>query len=172
MLRNLQQSLDETIGHPRRNTGYAGSNNSSALLLPGLLFSLPPLPALVSLSLSLTPSFSTSYSLSLLSIFCLYLLYISSLFLFVNISPRFHALFIPTMIVDNVVESENNIGVVASLYCDVVTMYLCRFGGVTIVEAGVIVNAMIKTIMITIAEIVWHCCASLIRICALSKRVP
>lgn len=89
-----------------------------------------------------------------------------------NISPRFHALFIPTMIVDNVVESENNIGVVASLYCDVVTMYLCRFGGVTIVEAGVIVNAMIKTIMITIAEIVWHCCASLIRICALSKRVP
>lgn len=166
MLRNLQQSLDETIGHPRRNTGYAGSNNSSALLLPGLLFSLPPLPALV--SLSLTPS----YSLSLLSIFCLYLLYISSLFLFANISPRFHALFIPTMIVDNVVESENNIGVVASLYCDVVTMYLCRFGGVTIVEAGVIVNAMIKTIMITIAEIVWHCCASLIRICALSKRVP
>ena len=39
VLRNLQQSLDETIGHPRRNTGYAGSNNSSACCL----LSLPPL---------------------------------------------------------------------------------------------------------------------------------
>lgn len=52
-----------------------------------------------------------------------------------NVSPGFHALFISTVIVDNVVESENNISVVASLYCDVVTIYLCRFGGVTIVEA-------------------------------------
>lgn len=175
VLRNLQQSLDETIGHPRRNTGYAGSNNSSALLLPGLLFSLPPLPALVSLSLSLPLSLPLIPYLCypyFVCIFFIQALFTGSLFLFVNISPRFHALFIPTMIVDNVVESENNIGVVASLYCDVVTMYLCRFGGVTIVEAGVIVNAMIKTIMITIAEIVWHCCASLIRICALSKRVP
>jgi len=71
---------------------------------------------------------------------------------------------------DNVVEPENNIGVVAPLYCDVVTMYLHRFGGVTIVESGVIVNAVIKTVMVTIAEIVWHCCASFIRIyVALSK---
>lgn len=105
--------------------------------------------------------------------FCIkYLLFAGSLFLLVIVSPRFHALFISTVIVDNVIKSENNIDVVASVYCDTVTMYLCRFDGVTIVEIGVIVNAMIKTIMATIAEIVWHCCASLIRICvALSKRV-
>lgn len=100
VLRNLQQSLDETIGHPRRNTGYAGSNNSSALLLPGLLFSLPPLPALVSLSLSLTPSFSTSYSLSLLSIFCLYLLYISSLY-GLSFSLREHFSSLPRIVHSN-----------------------------------------------------------------------
>ena len=182
MLRNLQQSLDETIGHPRRNTGYAGSNNSSALLLPGLLFSFPLILSFISLSLSLSPSlslppsFALSFRLSIsyiLSMLCLCLFFCIRSLYGLSFSPHFHALFISTVVVDNVVESENNIGVVASLYCNLITMYLCCFGGVTIVEAGVIVNGMIKTIMATIAEIVWHCCASLVRICvALSKRVP
>lgn len=75
VLRNLQQSLDETIGHPRRNTGYAGSNNSSAccLLSPTLfLFLSPPRTLSLRLSvllyfffLSLSPSHSFSLSLSL-----------------------------------------------------------------------------------------------------------
>lgn len=120
------------------------------------------------------PSSLICYLRSVCIFFCIkYLLFAGSLFLLVIVSPRFHALFISMVIVDNVIKSENNIDVVVSLYCDTVTMYLCRFDGVTIVEIGVIVNAMIKTIMATIAEIVWHCCASLIRICiALSKRVP
>lgn len=138
VLRNLQQSLDETIGHPRRNTGYAGSNNSSALLLPGL-FSLRPvhLP-LYFIYIYIYISLSISLSLICYPRFICVFFHISSLYRFsfaLRVSLRFHALFISTVIVDNVVESENNIGVVASLYCDVVTIYLCRFGGVTIVEA-------------------------------------
>lgn len=143
----------------------------------------PYLPSL-SHSLSLTLTVSLFIYLALiywlcyvylslsLSVFPLHELFTGTLFPSAAVSPRFHALFISTVIADNVVEPENNIGVVASLYCDVVTMYLRRFGGITIVGAGAFVNAMIKTVMATIAEIVWHCCcASLIRICvALSKR--
>lgn len=129
------------------------------------------------LSLVLSSSFlclSLTYPRSVsLFFFTLRELFTGSLFPSAAVSPRFHALFISTVIADNVVEPENNIGVVASLYCDVVTMYLRRFGSITIVETGAFVNAMIKTVMATIAEIVWHCCASLIRIrVALSKRVP
>lgn len=172
MLRNLQQSLDETIGHPRRNTGYAGSNNSSARLLPDLLLPIFPLFLYFFLSLScLLRMVLICYPCFIFVFFSLYELFTGSLILSASVSPRFHALFISTVIADNVVEPENNIGVVASLYCDVVTMYLRRFGCVTIVEIGVIVNAMIKTVMATIAEIVWHCCTSLIWIyVALSKR--
>lgn len=130
-------------------------------------------------SISFSFSFSLVYSVwflfaihvSSLSFFSLHELFTGSLILSASVSPRFHALFISTVIADNVVEPENNIGVVASLYCDVVIMYLRRFGCVTIVEIGVIVNAMIKTVMATIAETVWRCCTSLIWIyVALSKR--
>jgi len=170
VLRKLQQSLDETIGHPRRNTGYAGSNNSSARLLPESPTSTPlSAPTCLPLSPSVCPPPSLLRTIPSLSFFSPQL-FTGCLFPFATVSPGFHALFISTVIADNVVEPENNIGVVAPLYCDIVTMYLHRFGGVTIVESGVIVNAMIKTVMVTIAEIVWHCCASLIRIyVALSK---
>lgn len=133
VLRNLQQSLDETIGHPRRNTGYAGSNNSSAccLLSPTLRLSLS-----LSLSRFLT-LFPFDYPC------CIFFSVFRSLSIYspVTASPTFSlvsyrlpfptALFVSTAIEDNVVgRGENNIDVTeASVYCDDSTMNFCRIGG-------------------------------------------
>lgn len=94
VLRNLQQSLDETIGHPRRNTGYAGSNNSSALLLPGLLFSLPLPPIILCIFLSSSlPSLSLSLSHMLSTLRLCLFLHISTLYgLFFSFCEHFSSL--------------------------------------------------------------------------------
>lgn len=74
VLRNLQQSLDETIGHPRRNTGYAGSNNSSAccLLSPSTLLAFLSFPLFNVLSPWLSTIVAALISLFLFRSLCLF----------------------------------------------------------------------------------------------------
>lgn len=123
VVRNLQQSLDETIGHPRRNT----PDTPDLITHP---------PAACSLPRSLSLSFLFPLTFFLLRVIFSFSVSLSRCFRVLCFSlaassAGFLALFVSTAIEDNVVgRGENNIGVTeAGVYCDDSTMNFYRIDG-------------------------------------------
>lgn len=127
VVRNFQQSLDETIGHPRRNT----PDTPDLITHPPAACSLPHTRSLSLFSFPFNILSPPRYFL-LLS-FSLSFLSRSRILRFslAASSAGFLALFVSTAIEDNVVgRGENNIGVTeAGVYCDDSTMNFHRIDG-------------------------------------------